>query len=339
MTIEQINKLISDGSFPEGSVTRNLVETHISWVIICDQFVYKIKKPKKYSFLDFSTLQKRKYYCEREIELNRRFSNNIYLESVAIRSRNSHMIVGKGKGEIIDYGVKMRKLSPSMQMNLLLQNNKVGSEDILRLAKKIADFHWKAQVIYQKDIYSIQKEFNDLATIKTFLIYDLNTEQTEIIDRALSFSNNFIRDNSDFLNSRIKAGFFRDCHGDLHSRNIFLLPEPQPFDCIEFNDDLRQIDILNEIAFLCMDLDFFGRDDLSGLFLKHYTNLSGLVDLQRDESLFNYYKLYRANVRAKVNGLRAKDADTEDKKRAAMLELGRYLQMMNNYLLTMTRLP
>lgn len=134
------------------------------------------------------------------------------------------------------------------------------------------------------------------------------------------------------LEHRLKAGYFRDCHGDLHSRNIFLLPDPQPFDCIEFNDDYRHIDVLNEIAFLCMDLDAFGRHDLSELFFNSYNNLFPTAETKEDYLLFVYYKSYRSNIRAKVNSLRARSAINEAQQLLALKEAERYLRLMNSYI-------
>ncbi|HKH60807.1 MAG TPA: hypothetical protein VKA49_08245 [Flavitalea sp.] len=132
--------------------------------------------------------------------------------------------------------------------------------------------------------------------------------------------------------SRLKAGFFRDCHGDLHSRNILLLPDPQLFDCIEFNDDFREIDVLNEVAFLCMDLDAFGRQEVSALFLKSYNELFCTIITGEDYRLFLYYKMYRANIRAKVNSLRACSTDNDGTRQILLREAEKYLKLIKIYL-------
>jgi aminoglycoside phosphotransferase family enzyme len=134
------------------------------------------------------------------------------------------------------------------------------------------------------------------------------------------------------LANRLKAHYFRDCHGDLHSRNIFLLPAPQPFDCLEFNDDFRQIDVLNEVAFLCMDLDAFGRQDLSHSFIDYYNHLFPCINTKEDHRLFIFYKSYRANIRAKVNSLRARSAIEPADKLNALSEARKYLDMMDKYI-------
>jgi aminoglycoside phosphotransferase family enzyme len=174
--------------------------------------------------------------------------------------------------------------------------------------------------------------FNDLSSQSVFLVGETGDRSSELISQAIEISNSFIKKHATRLEYRLKEGFFRDCHGDLHSRNIFLLPSPQPFDCIEFNDDLRQIDVLNEVAFLCMDLDVFGRQDLSALFMDEYNKHFPAMKTAGDRSLFIYYKSYRANIRAKVNSLRAGTATDKSEKKKALLTADKYLNMMYGYL-------
>src|SRR5690554_1155807 len=272
MTQAELNKLISSGEFPEQTESRKLVETHASWVILCDKFVYKIKKPIQYSFLNFSTYELRKYYCHREIELNRRLTPNVYIDVINI-TRQSDSINMSGEGEVIDHAVKMRKLPSEKQMDILLAKGKVSKTDMNNLSKKIADFHKGTTVISNKNLEDIRHEYNDLQFQKEFIQKHSEPRYAKIIDRAVATSNAFLNRHQSLLAVRLRNGFYRDCHGDLHARNIFLLPEPVPFDCIEFNDDFRQIDVLNEIAFLCMDLDAVNRNDLSELFFENYNML------------------------------------------------------------------
>ncbi len=331
MTSEQINEFVFKGKFPESICKPELVETHISWVVLCDQFVYKIKKPIQYSFLDFSTLEKRKFYCQREVELNRRLTEDIYLGVVPVKKAGDCFLTGNGDGEIIDYAVKMNKQDRSRQMDFLLINGKVTDMDMQKLALKIAVFHRRANIIYQKDFLDVEQKFNDLNKEKEFVRDSISEVCAGIIANAIKLSDAFIKNNKSLLYCRLMSGFFRDCHGDLHSKNIFLLSTPQPFDCIEFNDDLRQIDVLNEIAFLCMDLEAFGRNDLADLFLVHYNDIFPAIKTDQDRQLFIYYKSYRANIRAKVNSLRAKSARTDNEKTSALRETEKYLRLMDGY--------
>lgn len=332
MTTEQINNLISEGVFPGESGQRELIETHISWVILGDEFVYKIKKPIQYSFLDFSTLALRKHYCERELELNNRLAPDVYIGVMPVREYQQNITIGGKKGTVIDHAVKMHKLKVDRQMDKLLVKDEVSTVDIKKLAERIASFHKEATIIYEKDLLHIREEFNDLETEKEYMAEELGDKYGAIIDDATEFSDQFLNKNKKLIAERLSNGLYRDCHGDLHSRNIFLLPKPVPFDCIEFNDDFRQIDVLNEVAFLCMDLDAFDREDLSELFLKYYNQFFPAMKTAEERNLFIYYKSYRANIRAKVNSLRARTATTDGAKSKALAAAEKYLSLMKRYL-------
>jgi uncharacterized protein len=333
MTTEEIHKLISAGTFPEGLSQPELVETHISWILLCNNYVFKIKKPIQYSFLDFSTAEKRKHCCEKEIRLNRRLTNGIYVDVLPVAFLQGQYIIAERPepgSEIIDFAVRMRKVNRSRQMDVLLLNNKVEKDDIFKLAKKIAAFHKSTAVIYKKDFRQMKIEFNDLEKEKEFLSNNINIDTLQVIDHAIDVSNKFLASHQLHFSKRLKAGFYRDCHGDLHSRNIFLLSEPQPFDCIEFNDEYRHIDVLNEVAFLCMDLEAFNRRDLAVLFIKYYNLFFPAIATKADQQLFLYYKTLRANIRAKVNSLRARSSDN-DQKKFYVAEAGKYLKLMDVY--------
>jgi aminoglycoside phosphotransferase family enzyme len=331
MTKEQINNLVSR-ELPPNDGKPELVETHISWVLICDTYVYKIKKPIRYSFLDFSTLSRRKYYCEREIELNKRLTNDVYLDVLPVKRTGDKVFIDVKDGERIDYAVRMRKLDREKQMDVLLQNKKVTEVDIKHLAEKIAAFHKSTRIIYQKDISDVEQNFNDLEQERDYLNEQLGSSSAKIISDAMNTCSAFIRKKEKLLTDRLKEGFFRDCHGDLHSRNIFLLPDPQPFDCIEFNDDFREIDVLNEIAFLCMDLDAFNRKDLSDLFFNFYNKMFSAAKTDDSYRLFIYYKSYRANIRAKVNSLRARSGSEDSQIKLSLIEADKYLHLMEDYI-------
>jgi aminoglycoside phosphotransferase family enzyme len=226
----------------------------------------------------------------------------------------------------------MRKLDSRKQMNALLLKNKVTASDIHNLAQKIASFHQETEIIHNSDFLDLQQKFNDLSAEQDYLREHLSMESSAIIGRAIGISDAFIERNKALLAARSNAGFFRDGHGDLHSRNIFLLPAPQVFDCIEFNDNFRRIDILNEVAFLCMDLDAFGRPDLSDLFLNCYNHLFPSMRTEEDRRVFIYYKSYRSNIRAKVNSLRARDVKNEAQRILILSEADKYLRLMEHYL-------
>src|SRR6185312_1633018 len=248
MTSEQIDRLVKDGQFADRRSLPELIETHISWVVLCDNYAYKIKKPLHYSFLDFSTLDKRKYYCEREIDLNKRLTEDIYLDVAPVQEKEGlYSVILSGdsaQGTTIEFAVRMKKLDRNRQMDVLLLHNKVTGTHITSLAEKIAAFHKRTDIIYKKDCWDLHVKYNDLAAEIPYLQQysgEAGEDGAGIINRAIDCSNTFMERHHHLLVGRLEAGYFRDCHGDLHSRNIFLLPSPEPFDCIEFNDEYRQI--------------------------------------------------------------------------------------------------
>ena len=332
MTKEEIDNIVLPGDFAVQMSKPQLIETHISWVFLDERFAYKIKKPIKYSFLDFSTIELRKYYCEREIELNKRLTENIYIDVQPIRKDGNQYFISGTTGTVVDYAVRMKKQDTNKQMNVLLKNNQITPDHIMSLAQKIARFHKNANIIYNIYAGDIQEKFNDLENELNYIDKHLGSGCSKIITHALTTSKAFNKKYKLLIKSRTAAGFCRDCHGDLHSRNIFIQDTPQPFDCIEFNDEFRQVDVLNENAFLCMDLDSFGRQDLSEIYVNAYNEIFSCIHNAEDKLLFVYYKSYRANIRAKVYSLRARSAKDEADKWKALSECETYLQLMSSYI-------
>lgn len=312
-------------------------DTHISWLLITEKHVYKIKKPVQYSFLDFSTLDKRKYYCEEELRLNRRLTKGIYLQVCEVKDRNNTFEIGGKAGKIVDYAVQMKRLPRDRQMHLLLDAGKVSPEEVEAIAVELVPFHQKAKIIEANFHHeSVQSDFNDLMSVLPEAIQNGGAELPVLIQDAVQYSNNFIKKHEGLLKTRARNGMIRDCHGDLHSGNIFLCSPPVLFDCIEFNDSFRQIDLLNETAFFCMDMDAWNRSDLAECFMKKYLSLFPEVLRGPDEAeLFVYYKLYRANVRLKVLLLKLlQHAQTFSslQKAELMQEAGHYASLMKKYM-------
>lgn len=331
MTESDIRKLLDEGEFPEETSQRDLIETHASWVILCDRFAYKIKKPIRYSFLDFSTLDLRQHFCQREVELNGRFTHDVYLGVVGVYRTADGFAMESPHGEPVDYAVKMRRMDEARQMDKLLAQGRVSGDDIDNLAEKIAAFHHRARRVTHKDFGTMSTDFNDLQSINDIVSDGLGSKYVEIIDEAVIYSNRFLEHHAALLKRRVDHTFVRDGHGDLHSRNIFLMPKPVPFDCVEFNDDLREIDVLNDIAFLCMDLDAYDRRDLSERFLRNYNRLFGALSTEAEHDLFAYYKMYRANIRAKVIGLKGGSMSGGPEKERTLKEVKKYLRLMRAY--------
>jgi uncharacterized protein len=332
MNSRLIQAIIQTGKFKHPFTKRTLVETHISYVILGTSFAYKFKKEIKYSFLDFSTLSKRKYFCEREVALNNRLTEGVYLGVVHVRENKGEISVDGTEGKIIDYAIKMKRLKDAKQMHLMLQAKQVTLKHIKALALMIRNFHDRAEVIhthFREDHFS--SRFNDILSVSDFIKTELGTDQAKIIEKAVRISDAFLKDHHDTFEQRITDGYIRDCHGDLHSRNIFLYTKPIIFDCLEFNDEFRQIDILDELAFFCMDLEAEGYHDLSKAFTDYYFSKAKNTFGKREQLLFTYYKCYRANVRAKVNALRAMKPDSPLRKKN-LEDVKKYLALMDGYL-------
>ncbi len=316
MTSEELHSLLQNGRFPYPAPGRRLIETHISWVILGGSYVYKIKKPIDYSFLNFSTLEKRYYYCCRELELNRRLTEGMYLDVLPIRKAGAAFQVGGEAGSIVDYALLMRRMDNSRQMDKLLLRGLVTRYHMLQVARRLAAFHHAAQRISgAEEADTLYADFADLNSVGETMEETLGLAAAQEARSVVDFVEAFLNRRRRHLFRRHQNGWVIDGHGDLHSRNILLLEEPVIFDCIEFNDRLRTLDVLNEIAFFCMDLDYYGYPRLAEAFRTDYLNRVPAMETAADRDLFRYYRLYRANVRLKVNCLRLiqpdPDADLE----------------------------
>jgi aminoglycoside phosphotransferase family enzyme/predicted kinase len=310
-------------STPPHASSIKLLQTHISWVFLTGEYAYKIKKPVKFSFLDFSTRGRRKALCEEEVRLNRRLCPDVYLGVVPV-SMNSHPSFG-GSGFPIDYAVKMRQLPYGKMMSLMLAKGEVAEAHIRSIAKIISEFHSKIEVIEDCRYNSpemVAEQFADLKGVRETAekASGMGNKVDFILDKAAEF----VRKNHFLFLRRQEKGFIRDCHGDLHSGNIFLTEPIAIFDCIEFNKGFRYTDTSADIGFMAMDLDAYGRKDLSNLFVSEYLRLS------KDEgmpALLNYYKCYRANVRAKIACLTYSQHPSDEEKG----KIGRYLLLAEEY--------
>lgn len=304
MNRDDIRELAVNGLGDGQPVDGTVIETHISWVILTANHAFKIKKPVRFSFLDFSTLERREHYCRREVALNRRLTD-IYLDVVPIYHAGGAFILG-GVGAVpVDYAVRMRKMDPAIEMSRLLPGGQVSPAQIEKLADILAEFHARATVVRRPfEAREMRENFNDLRTTEGLILRKLGKGYAEICERAIDYSDRFLAQSGSLLALRVADGFRRDLHGDFHAGNVFLSNPPIIFDCIEFNDSMREIDILDEVAFLCMDLEASGRHDLSEQFVNAYTERINLRLSDEELSLFSYFKIYRANVRAKVTALR-----------------------------------
>lgn len=332
MTPEQVHRLVQNKAVAQPTRELRLIETHISWVLLADAFVYKLKKPVKLSFLDFSTVEKRKYSCEQEVLLNHRLAPDMYLGVVPITSDKGKVQIG-GKGEVIEHAVWMKRMDESRQMDLQVQAGELEARHMEPLAEVLAGFHMKAGKVRVSETWKdLYEEFADIAGQKDFLDAHYQEGTSLLLEEAIRWVFHFLKGVKGRIEERKEKGFVIDGHGDLHCRNIFMLDPPVIFDCIEFSENLRTLDMLNEVSFLCMDLERYGREDLADAFLSRYLSLTGALENETDRLLFLYYKLYRANVRIKVYciGLKEEMGPGRDQKKEHEL-IGEYLVLFRRY--------
>jgi aminoglycoside phosphotransferase family enzyme/predicted kinase len=289
-------------------VAVEVLETHISWVLLAGDYAYKIKKAVNLGFLDFSTLEKRRFYCGEELRLNRRLAPDLYLEVVPVAGSADHP-AWNGTGPAIEYAVKMRRFPQASLLDQVLLRGELTSATVDAIARRIADFHEHTAVADDESPFGTPERTRlpvaeNFAQIRPRLRDDADLIRLNELSR---WSEREYQARFKTLAVRKARGMIRECHGDLHLGNMALLGgEAVPFDCIEFSDNLRWIDVISEAAFLNMDLQDRGRPDLARRFLNAYLEQTG--DYEGLEVL-RYYLVYRAMVRAKVACIRAGQAE------------------------------
>ncbi|NWG87780.1 MAG: AAA family ATPase [Hydrogenophilaceae bacterium] len=296
-----IAALLKPDAYPHAVGAVRLIETHISWVLIAGDFAYKLKKPLDLGFLDFSTLEKRRHFCDEEIRLNRRLAPEIYLDVVAVTGSESAPRID-GDGPVLDWAVRMRAFPPDATLDWATE---LTTDQIDAIADALARFHRDLPPAPAASTYGgtsavLQPALENFAQIRA-LSPTLATRT--ILDRLDAWTRQEGERLAPAFAERRDTGFIRECHGDLHLGNIaWVADAPLIFDCIEFNPALRWIDVLSELAFLFMDLVHRERTDLAwrllNRYLEHTGDYAGLP-------VFRFYLVYRAMVRAKVAAIRA----------------------------------
>jgi len=329
---ELVQALLNPKAYPETPPQGiKLVQTQMSFVFLTDDYVYKVKKPVNLGYLDYTTLDKRHFYCQREVELNRRLCPDAYLGVVPIRLDKGNISID-GQGEVIEYAVKMRRLPQQAMMNVLLANNQVSSQMVTNVAQKLVEFHQQAET------NTTISAFGNLAAI-TKNTEENFTQTVEYIGRTISqvkyrhikdYTDSFTQKNVSLFRKRISDSKIRDCHGDLHAAHICFTNGICIYDCIEFSDRFRYCDVASEIAFLAMDLDHYGRADLSRSFVNAYVAQSRDKELLQ---LLNFYKCYLAYVRGKVESFKLDDPYISAEEKTRILAIARnYFDLAESYI-------
>jgi aminoglycoside phosphotransferase family enzyme/predicted kinase len=316
--------------FPHPVEQFQVIETHISWVLLTGPFVYKIKKPMNFGFLDFTTLSSREHFCQQELKLNQRLTENLYLEVLPITGSAEAPQLG-GEGETIEYALKMRQFPQDGLLSTLQAKGELTTAHIDDMARQIAEFHEKApRVLSENELGSPESVMapvtQNFEQILPFLSEKADLVQLDALEAWAKASYERLKP---LLSQRKADGFIRECHGDIHLGNITLIDgKVVIFDCIEFNEPFRMTDVYADIGFLAMDLEDRGLKSLSrrliSQYLEHTGDYTGL-------ELLNFYKAYRALVRAKVS-LFSLSPDADHVQRATTLRQYRnYANLAESY--------
>jgi uncharacterized protein len=307
---ELIRQMLQPGFYPhEVQEPVRLLQTHISYVLLTGEFAYKIKKPTSFGFLDFTTLEKRHYFCQEELRLNRRLSPDLYLAVKAIAQEGDRYRFAEESdpSEITEYAVQMRQFPQEGLFSHLFQAGNLAPEMIRQLGVIVAEFHAIAETNAEIRDYgsraAIQRVDVNNYSISEAFIGRAQTQQQ--YDEIRAFTTQFFEAHADWFTQRQIDSKIRECHGDLHLNNVCLYQNNiRIFDCIEFNRDFRNIDVIYDAAFMIMDLEFQGRADLANLFLNTYLEQTGDY---WSAALLPLYLIMRAYIRGNVNALALDD--------------------------------
>ncbi len=329
---ELISALMQPAVYGHAVINIQLIETHISWVILTGDFAYKIKKPVNLGFLDFSTLEKRLFCCEEELRLNRRLAAEIYLDVVAITGTPAQPVL-QGAGAAIEYAVRMVQFPQQAQLDNMLTQGKLHSQHIDAIAVMVANFHQRTDIApADSNFGDPQHVYHPVAENFSQIREHLQTSDYESeLANLENWSKTSYATLTPVFEQRKHDGFIRECHGDMHLRNlVWFNNKPMAFDCLEFNPALRWIDTLSEVAFLVMDLDDREQSALARRFLNNYLQQCG--DYQGIQVL-RFYLVYRALVRAKVAAIRAGQRGiTAPEQNEAIAEFQTYLRLGRSYI-------
>ncbi len=327
--------LLDPAAWPGPVEGPRLVETHISWVFLTGHFAYKVKKPVRFDFLDFSNRERRSHFCEEELRLNRRFAPDLYLGLSRIVRTDSGLAVDR-EGGLVEHAVRMRQFDRTQELDALVAARAVEAGELQRLGARIAAQQAQAPVAgppHCDDDALIHACRNNFATLRRA---GAESDSVESLARWTEAEHARL---APLLARRRAAGRWRECHGDLHCANVVRHEgELWPFDALEFDPALRWIDGACDVAFLWMDLEARGRMDLAAALLDGWLQASG--DFEALEAL-RLFGVYRAGVRAKVAALRhaqSHDTATEGELARYLVEAGRLSAPRSPCLVAMTGL-
>ena len=300
-TVQKVQFLRQPASYydrlVDGTERVEVIETHMSWVFLTKRYVYKLKKPVRYEFLDFSTLWARYRDCQAELQLNRRLAPQVYLDIVPLIVNPSGQLQLGGEGKIIDWLVKMLRLSADAMLDVVIKEGTVEDKDLIRVVQHLVHFYWSlAPVNLSTADYLLTIE-SELQTTLQELTLHANGLPGDLVDYLIGELLAFLSTESNLFDRRIRRGKIIEGHGDLRPEHICLKPEIAIIDCLEFDRSLRILDCVDELAFLALECDRLGAAWVGNQLLTLYRHAT---QDSPPERLIRFYKAYRACLRAKL---------------------------------------
>jgi uncharacterized protein len=323
----KVRFLLQPASYPEPTRRVSAIETHMSWVFLTDRHAFKLKKPIRLAFLDFSTLERRRHFCEEEIRLNRRLAPAVYIGTVPIAGGTGGSMSIGGTGPAVDWLVKMHRLPADRMLDQAIRLGRASTEDVDRLARRLADFYRAAPPVvivaldYRRRFESwVAENLNELRHCEPIL-------PASVVERVHSIQLGIIRDMPELFENRVKNHRIVEAHGDLRPEHVCLGPDPQVIDCLEFNREFRVLDPVDELAFFGLECEMLGAPDIGKRVLDRYRHDTGD---DPPPGLVSFYESYRACLRAKIAIWHVREPDGRDvAKWPALAE--RYLALADVY--------
>ncbi|TGV01552.1 hypothetical protein [Flavivirga rizhaonensis] len=301
MNSSQIINLCLSSEFQQKYGYEKTIETHISWILLCKAYAFKVKKPLKLKFLDYSEVSKREFYCKKELNLNDRFAPNVYLKVVPITYYQNQFKLAVTSGDIIDYAVMMKRLDDTHLLANRINKNILQESELSNFSAYIYKIHKTSEVCSDFNTNKLVKRLNQVLELKDIICKKIGKAGFEFIQKVITTSNRFLEANNTLFQSRIKQNYIKHVHGDLHFGNIFIdRKKIVLIDCIEFEEDYNKIDLLDDLASILVDFDFFERPyDATNFINQYISHYKGKTPM--NDALLNYYKMHRSVTRFSVN--------------------------------------
>jgi aminoglycoside phosphotransferase family enzyme len=325
---EKIAFLRQPDVYPDRPKRVEVIETHMSWVFLTESLVYKLKKPVRYDFLDFSTLEARQKDCEREVSLNRRLARQVYLGTVPLTRQGDGDLRLDGEGRVVDWLVQMRRLPADRMLDAAIRKGTVDGRDVQQVSQVLTDFYRRSVFLPTSPAEYLRRFEEDIQGNLMVLRDSRYALPTAQVERLAAAQRQFLAAQGGLLEQRARERRIIDAHGDLRPQHICLTAPPVIIDCLEFNREFRSLDPVEELAYLAMECDRLGAPRIGDKILQGYLEAANDACPSK---LIGFYKVFRACLRAKIAVWHTVDHQVQDHQR--WLGLARtYLDLAERYL-------